>query len=145
MQKFVLTKKLVSTITACAVAAMLTSSPRAVAADSAKSGAAVAFAKVDLSDGTLKTFGGKGTKSASITDNNSPYSVEVTFVGKYSKTITADKVVINATCESDDYGVANAYVSSVSPTNISITVYGWVSDTREYNGERVFFSVFVGQ
>ncbi len=138
-------QKLIATITACAVAAMLIPSPRAVAADSSRSGAAVAFAKVDLSDGSLKTFGGKGTKSASVTSTNSPNSVEVTFVGNYSKTITADKVVINATCESDDYGVANAYVSGVSPTNISIVVYGWVSDTEVANGEKVFFSVFVGR
>ncbi len=68
-------QKLIATITACAVAAMLIPSPRAVAADSSRSGAAVAFAKVDLSDGSLKTFVGKGTKSASVTSTNSPNSV----------------------------------------------------------------------
>jgi hypothetical protein len=137
-------QKFISMLTACAVLAMLTPTPRAVAADSAKSGAAVAFAKVDLSDGTLKTFGGKGTKTATIDYSDTGYA-EVRFDGKYSKTITADKVVINATCESSNYGVANAYVVSATSTQLVIGVYGWESDTLNYQGDRVFFSVFVGQ
>lgn len=137
-------QKLVATITACAVLAMLTPAPRAIAADSAKSGAAVAFAKVNLSDGTLKTFGGKGTKTATIDYSDTGYA-EVRFDGNYSKNITPEKVVINATCESDNYGVANAYVVSATSTQLVIGVYGWKSDTLTYQSDRIFFSVFVGR
>jgi hypothetical protein len=137
-------QKFISMLTACAVLAMLTPSPRAVAADSAQSGAAVAFAKVNLTDGTLRTFGGKGTKTATI-DYSDNGCAKVRFDGKYSKNITEDKVVINATCESANYGVANAYVVSATSTQLIIGVCAWKSDTLSYQGDRVFFSVFVGQ
>jgi hypothetical protein len=110
-----------------------------------KSGAAVAYAKVDLLAGSLLSFGGKGTTSAVISDSSVSNWVDVTFTGKYPKDVTEDQVIINATCQSDDYGVANAQVISVSSSQLVIEVYGWVSDTEESNGEKVFFTVFLGQ
>ena len=138
-------KKLVSTVTICAVVAMFAPSPLAIAGSPSKSGAAVAFAKVNLGTGNLVTFGGKGTKSASITDTDIGSYAEVTFTGKYPKDVTTDQIVINATCESDNYGVANAFAVSATSTQLVIGVYGWESDTQTYQGDRVFFTVFIGQ
>jgi hypothetical protein len=138
-------QKFIAVITTFAVLTAVMPTRSAWAGSPAKSGVASAFAKVNIGAGGLLTFGGKGTTAAAVSSTDSNSYAEVTFTGKYPKDITSDKIVITATCESDNYGVANAYVSSVSATQLVIGVYGWKSDTLEYQGDRVFFSVFIGQ
>ena len=110
-----------------------------------KSGVAVAFAKLNIGTASVLTFGGKGTTSAVVSDGDSNSFVDVTFTGKYPKGITTTQVVINASAESSDYGVANAIATSANSTQLVIEVSGWVSDTKALNGETVFVSVFLGQ
>ena len=138
-------QKFAAIIVALALITATVSTPKALAGSPAKSGVASAFAKVNLAAGTLLTFGGKGTTSASVTDSDSVGFAEVTFTGKYPKDLNTDKIVITATCESDNYGVANAYAVSATSTQLVIGVYGWKSDSETYQGDRVFFSVFIGQ
>lgn len=110
-----------------------------------KSGAAVAFAKASISSQSVLSFGGKGTTAAVASGGDSNAFVDVKFTGKYPKDITTSQVIINATAESSDFGVANAFVVSASPTQLVIEVSGWVSTNANSNtGETVFMSVYLG-
>ena len=110
-----------------------------------KSGAAVAYAKASISTGSILSFGGKGTTSAVVSGTDSNSYVDVTFTGKYPKDITEDQVIINATAQSSDYGVANTVVISATSSQLVVEVSAWVSDTEVANGETVFLTVHLGQ
>ena len=109
-----------------------------------KKGVAVAFAKVNIATAEILTFGGKGTEDATATGDHAGYA-DIKFTGHYPKNITGDQVIVIATCQSNDWGVANAMVMSESPTELLIRVYGWSSSTLAYNGETVFVSVMLGR
>lgn len=109
-----------------------------------KKGVAVAFAKADIAAATVLTFGGKGTEAASATGDHFGYA-DISFTGHYPKNITADQVIVIATAQSADFGVANATVLSASPTELVIRVYGWSSASLAYSGEKVFVSVLLGR
>lgn len=110
-----------------------------------KSGAAVAYAKASISSQSILSFGGKGTAAAVASGGDSNSFVDVKFIGRYPKDITASQVIINTTAESSDFGVANAFVVSASPTQLVIEVSGWVSTNANSNtGETVFMSVYLG-
>ena len=138
-------KKWIAMVASLVIASAVLNTHAGTPNSSSKSGAAVAFAKVNLYTGSLLAFGGKGTATATLSATDSNGWAEVTFTGKYPKDISADQVIITATCQTYNYGVANAYVSSVSSTQLVIGVYGWKSDTTSYQGDSVFFSVFIGQ
>ncbi|HUJ09987.1 MAG TPA: hypothetical protein VL171_08170 [Verrucomicrobiae bacterium] len=110
----------------------------------AKSGVAVAFANVDILDGSISSFGGKGTKSAFVSNTDSNSYAEVTFTGHYPHLTTPGSVVVNATCQSTSLGVASANVNSVSPTQLVITVYGWISNTGTPDNETISVTAFLG-
>jgi hypothetical protein len=114
-------------------------------------GQAVAFASVDgLSNPTsptIRAFGGSSTKSATVSLNNpgTPGEVVVAFVGKFPKSITVNDVIPIATAESNDFGVANAYVVSVSKTEIDVDVATWVSsNTATETAENLFVTLYLG-
>jgi hypothetical protein len=110
-----------------------------------KSGAAVAYAKADILTQTVLSFGGKGTTAAAVSGGQSNSFIDVKFTGKYPKDVTVDQVIINATAQSSDFGVANATVVSASPSQLVVEVSGWVSTNTDSNvGETVFMSVFLG-
>ena len=111
-----------------------------------KGGAAVAYAKADIATQKILSFGGKGTTAATVSGGNSNAFINVTFTGKYPKGVTEDQVIINATAQSSDFGVANAVVVSASSSQLVVEVSGWVSTNANSNvGETVFMSVFIGQ
>jgi hypothetical protein len=110
-----------------------------------KSGAAVAYAKADIASQTILSFGGKGTLAAAVSGGSSNAFIDVKFTGKYPKDITVDQVIVNATAQSSDFGVANAIVQSASPSQLVVEVSGWVStNTDSTAGETVFMSVYLG-
>jgi hypothetical protein len=110
-----------------------------------KSGVAVAYAKANIGTLSLLSFGGKGTTSAAVTGGVISNYVDITFTGKYPKDITADQVILNATAKSYDFGVANTEVVSVNPTQLVISVSGWIStNTVTHSGETVFVTVYMG-
>jgi hypothetical protein len=110
-----------------------------------KSGMAVAYAKANIGTGTILSFGGKGTTAAEVTAANLSQDIWITFTGKYPKDITTNQVILNATAQAHDYGVANARVYTANPTQIEVAVSGWISDnTSSSSGETVFLAVFLG-
>lgn len=113
-----------------------------------KSGAAVAFAKVRLDSGAILTFGGKGTKTAEMSDFLANGFVDIKFVGKYPKDLSSDQVILHATAQSStgvNFGVANAMVLNATPTELLIRVYGWKSDTLALGAMRLFLTAFIGE
>jgi len=54
--------------------------------------------------------------------------------------------IINTTCESNDFGVSNAYVDSLTLTadNVDVYVYCWASDTKADSLSPVFVTVYKG-
>ena len=73
----------------------------------------------------------------------------MTFTGNYPASITAGKVVVIATAESSDWGVANAVVNSASTTQISVSVYTWKSNDVATTGNRntngIYLTLMLGQ
>jgi len=93
-------------------------------------GVAVGFARVNLDDGTVTSFGGKGTKE--VTTGPTSTGVILFFVGKYPKDLTRELVVAHATAEGDEdnqYAVANAIVANATRDQISVVVNAWKSST----------------
>jgi len=82
----------------------------------------IAFAKI--SGASVAAFGGLGTTAVATTGTGFSYSV--TFTGTYPAAISAAKIVVQATAESANSGVANAIVNSATTTSISVSVYVWV-------------------
>lgn len=60
--------------------------------------------------------------------------------------LTAESFIINSTCESNDFGVSNAYVepSTLTADNVDVYVYCWVSDTEADSLSPVFVTVYKG-
>ena len=142
-------RKLITTVAALVmVAAMLQAgSVKASGASiisASKTGVAVAYAKASIGAGSVLSFGGKGTTSAVAGGGNIGFTY-VTFTGKYPSGLTANQVILNATAQSWDYGVANAEVISVNSTQLVVSVSGWISDTKVYTGETAFLTVYLGR
>lgn len=110
-----------------------------------KNGAPAAFAKVDLSTLTMLSFGGRGTKTCTVTGGVADYNATIQFTGKYPGLTNPDQVIISATCQSGSFGVANGTVISAGPTGIVVEVYGWVSDSKADAATPVFVTLFIGQ
>jgi hypothetical protein len=89
-------------------------------------------------------MGGVGTKSAAAV-RNAAGDYLITFTGHYPKTATADKVVVNATAESSNFGVANAIVQSVSPTQITVEEFTWDSPVATEVDNNCFVTLFLGR
>ena len=81
--------------------------------------APIAYAKI--SGASVAAFGGLGTTA--VTTTGTGFSYTITFTGTYPAAITAAKMVVQATAESANSGVANAIVNSATTTSISVSVY----------------------
>ena len=129
---------------AVAAGVILAAMVQPAVAGPAKTGKSVAFASVDTGTGMLATFGGKGTTSATSSAGLGPGCALVNFVGRYPRTITPNQIVLEATAQTGDFGVASAQAGTVSPTEIDIQVCSWVSNTLSGSPEQVFVNVFIG-
>jgi hypothetical protein len=109
-----------------------------------RSGQSIAFARIDGASGNVTATGGVGTKSAAGV-RNSAGDYTITFTGHYPKTITVDQVVVNASAESLQFGVANAVVQSVSPTQIQVEEFTWSSPTETEVDNTCFLTLFLGR
>jgi hypothetical protein len=83
--------------------------------------APIAYAKI--TGATVAAFGGVGTTAVATTGTGFPYNI--TFTGTYPAAISAAKIVVQATAESAQTGVANAIVNAATTTSISVAVYVW--------------------
>ena len=81
--------------------------------------APIAYAKI--SGASVAAFGGLGTTA--VTTTGTGFAYNITFTGTYPAAITAAKIVVQATAESANSGVANAIVNSATTTSISVSVY----------------------
>ncbi len=81
--------------------------------------APIAYAKI--SGASVAAFGGLGTTA--VTTTGTGFAYNITFTGTYPAAITAAKMVVQATAESANSGVANAIVNSATTTSISVSVY----------------------
>jgi hypothetical protein len=115
------------------------------AGNPASSGIAVGFARVRLSDGSVSGFGGRGTKD--VTTGPTGTGVIVFFDGRYSKKLTREQVIVQATAEADESGqlaVANAIVADADNSHIVVTVNGWIAGTETQIDGYVFLTVYAG-
>jgi hypothetical protein len=112
-------------------------------AGAAKKGAAVGYARIDVS-GAVVAFGGKGTTNvASIADGFGTQTV--TFTGKYPDDLTADKVIVTTTAQALNYGVSNAFVNIADATTIVVFVYDWTSTDTNQTGSSINVVLHIGQ
>jgi hypothetical protein len=109
-----------------------------------RTGQSIAFARIDGPTGAVTAVGGAGTKSA-VGVRNSAGDYTITFTGHYPKTLTADKVVVNATAESASFGVANAIVQNVSSTQITVEIFTWDSPVATEVDNNCFLTLFLGR
>jgi hypothetical protein len=111
----------------------------------ATTGAAIGFARVNLGDGTVAAFGGKGTKSVSTGPTGGP-GLAVSFVGKFPKDLTPDQVIVQATAEAfeGNLAVANAVVSFATKDQVIVNVNGWLAGTSTPVDGYVFLTVYSG-
>lgn len=109
-----------------------------------KSGIAVAYAKVDIADEVLLSFGGKGTTAAEVTFGDSNSFAIVQLTGKYPKDITSDQVIVSATAEFDCFCVATAGVLSANPTQLLVEADSFRSATQDGVGGNVYLTVYLG-
>lgn len=93
-----------------------------------------AFAYVDAS-GTAVSYGGSSVTAVSVVPNLvGTASFVITFTGTFEgfdETDTPDnrnRLTINSTGVSFDYGVSNAYVVSATSTEVKVEVYIWKSN-----------------
>jgi hypothetical protein len=118
----------------------------AQAGSTATAGLAIGFARVNLGDGTVTAYGGRGTRSVTTGESGGAGRI-VSFSGKYAKNLTVDQVLVQATAEASDgepLAVANAVVSLASATQIIITVHGWTAGTATPITGNVFLTVYSG-
>ena len=109
----------------------------------ASAGVAIGFARVNLDDGTVTSFGGKGTKG--VTTGPTSNGVIVFFDGRYPKDLVREMVLVHATAEADEanpFAVANAIVASANKDQISVTVNAWKSSTLEPANGNVFVILY---
>ncbi|HXZ85153.1 MAG TPA: hypothetical protein VEI82_06660 [Myxococcota bacterium] len=119
----------------------------ALAGNIGASGVALAFARVHLSDAndpTVVSFGGRGTKTATVGVSTGP-GVIVLFAGRYPKTVSPDDVIVQATAEGGATAVANAVVVSATSSQLVVGVSAFTSTTGSAitQGD-VFVTVFAG-
>lgn len=101
-----------------------------------------AFAEVNA-DCNIAAYGGSDTTTA-FCNYLGPGVYEINFNGNFPGQTTPDKVVVNTTAESVQYGVSNAVVTFASFAAINVTVFTWVSDTLVTSDNAFFVTVFVG-
>ena len=109
----------------------------------ASAGVAIGFARVNLDDGTVTAFGGKGTQE--VTTGPTSTGVIVFFNGKYPKDLAREMVVAHATPEATEdqqFAVANAIVVSASKAQVSVLVNAWKSSTLETAAGNVFVILY---
>jgi hypothetical protein len=109
----------------------------------AAAGVALGFARVNLGDGTVSAYGGKGTQS--VTTGPGGGGIIVYFDGKYPKNITRELVIAQATAEGDadhPIALANAIVSIAGRTQIAVSLNGW-NGADAFNGY-VFVTLYSG-
>ena len=109
-----------------------------------RTGQSIAFARIDGPTGNVTAVGGVGTKSA-VGVRNNPGDYSITFTGHYPKTLTADKVVVNVSAESANFGVANAVVQSVSATQITVEEFTWDSPAATEVDNNCFLTLYLGR
>ena len=83
--------------------------------------AAAPIAYANISGASVAAFGGLGTTA--VTTTGTGFAYNITFTGTYPAAITAAKMVVQATAESANSGVANAIVNSATTTSISVSVF----------------------
>jgi hypothetical protein len=111
------------------------------------SGVAVAFARVDLADGTVTAFGGRGTRSVA-TGPSGGSGLIVLFNGTYPRNVTSASMIVQATAEGSEaspFAVANAIVANATKTQIVVTVNAWISGTQTPTDGIVFITLFAGE
>jgi hypothetical protein len=145
MRQFTFIAAIVATV---AILFIATKPASAAANPQSKGGASVAFARFLVGSSAdnlgVTTFGGKGTVAINEFVST-PGSAEITFTGKYGKTLTTDQVVAMVSVETGDHGVGSAKVISASPTQIVIDVTTWNSTTGAAQTNAVNLTVFIGQ
>ncbi|HKC49851.1 MAG TPA: hypothetical protein VKF60_03595 [Myxococcota bacterium] len=104
---------------------------------------AIGFARVNLGDGAVAAFGGKGTKSV-VTGSLGGPGLVVSFTGKFPKNLAPEQVIVQATAEAAGLSVANAVVSLASQTQIVVNVNGWTSSTGTPIDGYVFLTIYAG-
>lgn len=72
-------------------------------------------------------------------------NVDLTLTGKYPAGITADKVILQATCESGSYCVSNAAVTGATATEIDVYIAGFIANSATDIGNNAFLVVYIGQ
>jgi hypothetical protein len=111
------------------------------------SGVALGFARVHLADAndpTIVSFGGRGTRTASVGMSPGP-GVIVLFAGRYPKNIAPDDVIVQATAEGGTAAVANAVVVTATNAQIVVGVNAFTSTTgAAITQGDVFVTVFAG-
>ncbi|HTO08678.1 MAG TPA: hypothetical protein VMR86_16645 [Myxococcota bacterium] len=111
----------------------------------ATAGVALGFARVNLGDGTVSAFGGKGTKT--VTTGPTSTGLILYFNGKYPKNIVRELVIAQATAEGDvDHPVAlaNAIVSIANATQIAVSLNGWNADSADAFDGFAFVTLYAG-
>jgi len=129
------------------VAALALAAPAAHAGNIGASGVALGFARVHLADAndpTIVSFGGRGTRTASVGMSPGP-GVIVLFAGRYPKNIAPDCVIVQATAEGGTAAVANAVVVTATNAQIVVGVNAFTSTTgAAITQGDVFVTVFAG-
>jgi hypothetical protein len=106
-------------------------------------GVAIGFARVNLGDGSVAAFGGRGTQD--VTTGPTSTGLILYFNGRYPKAITRDVVIAQATAEGDadhPIALANAIVSIAGRDQIAVSVNGW-NGASSFDGY-VFVTLYVG-
>ena len=92
---------------------------------------------------TISGFGGNGTTGVTVSGTGFPYTV--IFSGSYPSTISAAKIIVQATAESASSGVANAIVNTASATSINVDLYVWTPPSTPLPGNPAFLTLTLGK
>jgi hypothetical protein len=106
-------------------------------------GVAIGFARVNLGDGSVAAYGGRGTQD--VTTGPTSTGLILYFNGRYPKALTRDLVIAQATAEGDSdhpFALANAIVSIAGHDQIAVSVNGW-NGAAAFDGY-VFVTLYVG-
>jgi hypothetical protein len=122
---------------------VVTMSGSAMTAVVPKSGKALGYASIDGFTGTIRAFGGYGTKAASVTVVGLG-GYEITFTGHFPPQVTANTTIVIATAESKIFAVANAEVISASPKSITVVVATFDPFGEFMEDNNCFVVVFFG-
>lgn len=103
----------------------------------------IAFAAIRGADGSVISSGGNGTTLVNCVRNGAG-DYTVTFSGNFPANVSAEKLTVLATAQSDNYQVTNAAVESASSSSISIRIFAWRSDVASEIDASVFVQVLLG-